>query len=141
MFTVSVRDHVMIAHSLRGELFGPAQRLHGATYVVDVELRRPELDPNGVVADIGRLMHMLAEVLAPLRYQNLDDLPALRGMNTTTEVLARWVFDQLAARIARGELGATSTDGLASMRVVLRESHTAWAAFDAPLPSGRPVAP
>lgn len=139
MFTVSVRDHVMIAHSLRGELFGPAQRLHGATYVVDLELKRRELDPNGVVADIGRATTLLGEVLAPLRYQNLDDVPALRELNTTTEVLAKWIYDQLAARIARGELGP-GAEGLESMRVVLNESHVAWAAYEAALPGGRPGA-
>jgi 6-pyruvoyl-tetrahydropterin synthase len=105
MFTVSVRDHVMIAHSLHGELFGPAQRLHGATYVVDIELRRPTLDPNGVVADIGRATALLGRVLDPLRYQNLDAVPALHGINTTTEALAQWVHQQLAQQIARGEPG------------------------------------
>src|SRR5688500_4731793 len=106
MYTVSVRDHVMIAHSLRGQVFGPAQRLHGATYVVDLELRRPDLDADGIVADIGRLTNLLAEVLAPLRYQNLDTVPELAQLNTTTEVLARWIYDRSAERIRAGELGA-----------------------------------
>lgn len=132
MFTVSVRDHVMIAHSLRGQVFGPAQRLHGATYVVDLELRRPNLDADGIVADIGRLTSLLAEVLEPLRYQNLDTVPELAQLNTTTEVLARWIYDRSAERILAGALGAGS-EGLLSMRIVLRESHVAWAAYEAEL--------
>jgi 6-pyruvoyltetrahydropterin/6-carboxytetrahydropterin synthase len=131
MFSVSVRDHVMIAHSLRGELFGPAQRLHGATYVVDFELKRPELDPHGVVVDIGRATALLSDVLEPLRYQNLDQVPALSGLNTTTEVLAKWIFDRLAERLS--ELGA-SASGVTHMRVVLNESHVAHAAYEAALP-------
>jgi 6-pyruvoyltetrahydropterin/6-carboxytetrahydropterin synthase len=133
MFIVSVRDHVMIAHSLRGELFGPAQRLHGATYVIDLELRRAELDPHGVVVDIGRATDVLARALDPLRYQNLDVDPALSALNTTTEVLARTIFERVAERIARGELGPGS-EGLCSMRVTLRESHVAWAAYETELP-------
>jgi 6-pyruvoyltetrahydropterin/6-carboxytetrahydropterin synthase len=133
MFTVSVRDHVMIAHSLRGAVFGPAQRLHGATYVVDLELRREQLNADGIVVDIGRLSNLLASVLEPLRYQNLDQLAELTGLNTTTEALAKWVYDQSRERIAKGELGAGS-EGLRSMRVVLGESHVAWAAYEAELP-------
>src|SRR5256885_3282132 len=110
MYTVTVRDHVMIAHSFRGDLFGPAQRLHGATYVVDVELRRPGLDPTGVVVDIGRASEALRAVLAPLAYRNLDELPELRGHNTTTEFLARFIFDAMAARAAAGALGPGSTE-------------------------------
>jgi 6-pyruvoyltetrahydropterin/6-carboxytetrahydropterin synthase len=132
MFSVSVRDHVMIAHSLRGEVFGPAQGLHGATYVVELELRRKQLDENGIVADIGRATTLLSEVLEPLRYRNLDDVAALRGLNTTTEVLAQWIHDRLRERIVQGALGQ-GAHGLASMRVVLRESHVAWAAYEAEL--------
>jgi 6-pyruvoyl-tetrahydropterin synthase len=132
MFTVSVRDHVMIAHSLRGEVFGPAQRLHGATYVVEIELRRRELDEHGIVADIGRAGELLAEVLAPLRYQNLDAVPALHALNTTTEALAKWIHDALSERIRRGELGPGAR-GIHALRVLLRESHVAWAAYEAEL--------
>lgn len=134
MFTVSVRDHVMIAHSLRGEVFGPAQRMHGATYVIDVALRRPALDDDGIVADIGRLGALLGEVLEPLRYRDLDREPALAGLNTTTEALAKWIFDRLAARIAEGALGAGS-DGLTALRVRLNESHVAWAQYEGALPA------
>jgi 6-pyruvoyl-tetrahydropterin synthase len=122
----------MIAHSYRGEVFGPAQRMHGATYVVDVELRRPELDPDGVVVDIGRASAALREVLAEINYRNLDEEPAFAGKNTTTEFLARVVFDRMASRIRAGALGSGAS-GLSSMRVTLRESHVAWAAYDAPL--------
>lgn len=115
----------MIAHSFRGDLFGPAQRLHGATYVVDVELRREKLDPNGVVVDIGRASEVLRQVLGKLGYRNLDDLPEFAGKNTTTEFLARWVFDQMAAA-----LGAE----LSSIKVTLHESHVAWASFEQELP-------
>jgi 6-pyruvoyl-tetrahydropterin synthase len=140
MFTVCVRDHFMIAHSFRGEVFGPAQRMHGATYVVDVELRRSELDPDGVVVDIGRASAALRKVLADLDYRNLDEEPAFAGKNTTTEFLARMIFDRMARRIHAGELGSTARSsagagagGLTSMRVALRESHVAWAAYEAPL--------
>jgi 6-pyruvoyl-tetrahydropterin synthase len=132
MFSVSVRDHVMIAHSLRGQVFGPAQRLHGATYVVEIELRRPELDADGIVADIGRVTQLLNSALEPLRYQNLDEVPALRGLNTTTEALAKWVYDRLAERIVQGELGPGS-EGITLLRVLLRESHVAYAAYEAAL--------
>jgi 6-pyruvoyltetrahydropterin/6-carboxytetrahydropterin synthase len=135
MFTVSVRHHVMIAHSFRGELFGPAQRLHGATYVVDVEFRRPELGNEGVVVDIGRATDALSAVLGDLNFRNLDEDPAFQGKNTTTEFLAKVVFDRMAARLARGELGPGSQE-IASMRVVLHESHVAWAAYEAPLRAG-----
>jgi 6-pyruvoyl-tetrahydropterin synthase len=134
MFSVCVRDHFMVAHSFRGEVFGPAQRMHGATYVVDVELRRSELDPDGLVVDIGRASAALRKVLADLDYRNLDEEPAFVGKNTTTEFLARLIFDRLAGRIRAGELGSTATaGGLASMRVTLRESHVAWAAYEASL--------
>ncbi len=136
MFTVCVRDRFMIAHSFRGEVFGPAQRMHGATYVVDVELRRSELDPDGVVVDIGRASAALRKVLADLDYRNLDAEPEFAGNNTTTEFLARMIFDRMAGRIRAGELGSTASagagaGGLASMRVALRESDVAWAAYEA----------
>lgn len=134
MYSVGVRSHFMIAHSFRGEAFGPAQRVHGATYVVDLELRRAELDGDGVVADIGRLTGLLQAVLAELNYRNLDDEPAFAGSNTTTEFLARVVFDRVAARIRAGELGADGAR-LASMRVTLNESHVAWAAYEGSLPA------
>src|SRR5580765_5906113 len=105
MYSVCVRDHLMVAHSFRGEIFGPAQRLHGATFVVDVEFRRPNLDSNGIVVDIGRATATLSEILDALSYRNLDEEPAFKGRNTTTEVLAREVFDRLSAAIARGDLG------------------------------------
>lgn len=138
MFTVCVRDHFMIAHSFRGEIFGPAQRPHGATYVVDVELRRSELDPDGLVVDIGRASAALRKVLADLDYRDLDDEPAFAGKNTTTEFLAWTIFDRMARRIRAGELGKAARPdegegGLASMRVTLRESHVAWAAYEAAL--------
>jgi 6-pyruvoyl-tetrahydropterin synthase len=133
MFCVGIRDHVMIAHSFRGELFGPAQRLHGATYVVDVELRRATLDPSGVVVDIGRACEVLRAVLQPLAFRNLDELPELAGKNTTTEVMARFVFDRMAESAAAGALGPGSTE-LASIKVTLHESHVAWASYEAELP-------
>lgn len=132
MYTVCVREHFMIAHSFRGDVFGPAQRLHGATYVVDLELRRPELDADGVVADIGRATAVLRAVLGELNFRNLDDDPVFAGKNTTTEFLARIVFDRVADRIHRGELG-TGADGIEAMKVTLNESHVAWASFEAPL--------
>src|SRR5436189_4387699 len=105
MYSVSIRGHIMIAHSLRGEVFGPAQKLHGATYVIDVEFRRPELDADGIVVDIGRAGEALRGVLASLNYSNLDDDPSFTGRNTTTEFLARVLFDRLVAAIHRGDLG------------------------------------
>jgi 6-pyruvoyl-tetrahydropterin synthase len=133
MYTVSVRDHFMIAHSFRGEAFGPAQRLHGATYVVDLEFRRAELDPDGMVVDIGRAGDVLRAVLGEVNYRNLDDVPEFAGRNTTTEFLARTIFDRVAAAIARGDLGAAAR-GVDSMRVTLHESHVASASYDARLP-------
>jgi 6-pyruvoyltetrahydropterin/6-carboxytetrahydropterin synthase len=132
VFTVSVRDHFMIAHSFSGQVFGPAQKLHGATYVVDVEFRRPELDPDGIVVDIGRASDGLREVLAALNFRNLDDEPAFRGKNTTTEFLAFVVHERMAKKIAAGELGPHA-HGLASLRVTLHESHVAWAAYEGAL--------
>jgi 6-pyruvoyl-tetrahydropterin synthase len=123
---------MMIAHSFRGELFGPAQRLHGATYVVDVEFQRSELGSEGVVVDIGRASDALGAVLKELDFRNLDDDPAFRGKNTTTEFLSKVVFDRVAARIANGELGPGS-EALVAMKVTLHESHLAWAAYSGPL--------
>ncbi|MCC7220540.1 MAG: 6-carboxytetrahydropterin synthase [Candidatus Contendobacter sp.] len=133
MYSICVRDHFMIAHSFRGETFGPAQRLHGATYVVDVELRRPELDPDGVVVDIGKLSAALRAALDELNYRNLDELPQFIGHNTTTEALARAIFDRIAMWIEDGQLG-TGAAGLRSMRVTLHESHVAWASYEGSLP-------
>ena len=133
MYSVCVRDHVMIAHSFRGELFGPAQRLHGATYVIDVEMRRATLDASGVVVDIGRAGDALRAVVGEFEFRNLDDDAAFAGKNTTTEFLAKVIFDRMAARVAKGELGPGG-DGLDSMRVTLHESHVAWAAFEGPIP-------
>jgi 6-pyruvoyl-tetrahydropterin synthase len=133
MFSVCVRDHFMIAHSFNGKVFGPAQKLHGATYVVDVEFKRRELDADGTVVDIGRASDSLRDVLAALNFRNLDDEPAFRGRNTTTEVLAFAIYERMAAKVAAGELG-THAHGLASLRVVLHESHVAWAAYEGALP-------
>jgi 6-pyruvoyltetrahydropterin/6-carboxytetrahydropterin synthase len=132
MYSVCVRDHLMVAHSFRGEVFGPAQRLHGATYVVDVEFRRSELDPDGIVVDIGQATEALHAALADLNFRNLDDSPAFRGRNTTTEFLASVVFDALAAAIRRGDLGPGAR-AIEGMRVTLHESHVAWASFDGPV--------
>jgi len=129
MYSVSVRDHVMVAHSFRGDVFGPAQRLHGATYVVDVELRRPALDADGIVVDIGRAAEALRRILAELNYRNLDEVPAFHGRNTTTEFLARVVFDGFVEAIRRGDLGP-SAHAVEQVRVTLHESHVASASFD-----------
>ena len=129
MFSVTVRDHMLIAHSLRGEAFGPAQRLHGATYVVDATLKRADLDADGVVVDIGRAAEELHAVLSELSYRNLDDEPALAGVNTTSEALARLIADRLAERAQAGALGeaARTLDGLV---VTLHESHIASASYE-----------
>lgn len=132
MFTVCVRDHMMIAHSLRGKVFGPAQKLHGATYVVDVEFRRRELDSNGIVVDIGAASAALRGILATVQYRNLDDLVEFDKAVTTTEYLARWVFLRMRAALDSGKLGESARD-IEAMRVVLHESHIAWAAYEAPL--------
>ncbi|MDQ5909702.1 MAG: hypothetical protein QG599_1797 [Pseudomonadota bacterium] len=129
MYTVCVRDHFMIAHSFQGTIFGPAQKMHGATYVVDLELRRPDLDPDGVVVDIGKLSDSLRAVLAELNYRNLDQTPEFAGRNTTTEFLAREIFDRMAVRIEEGQLGPNTAE-LSSMRVTLHESHVAWASYE-----------
>jgi 6-pyruvoyl-tetrahydropterin synthase len=133
MFSVSVRDHFMIAHSFDGQVFGPAQKLHGATYVVDVEFKRRELDADGIVVDIGRATDCLRDVLGTLNFRNLDDEPAFRGKNTTTEFLAFTIFERMAAKVAAGELGAHA-NGLTGLRVTLHESHVAWAAYEGALP-------
>ena len=132
MFSVSVRDHFMIAHSFKGPVFGPAQKLHGATYVVDVEFKRRELDADGIVVDIGRATDSLRAVLADLNFRNLDDEPKFRGKNTTTEFLAFAIYERMAAKVAAGELGPHA-GGLAALRVTLHESHVAWAAYEAKL--------
>src|SRR6476619_1697209 len=132
LFSVTVRDHVMIAHSFRGEVFGPAQRLHGATYVVDATFRRTELDADDIVVDIGRASEELHAVLAELNYRNLDDEPAFAGTNTSTEALARVIADRLAARVHAGALGEGARD-LEGLVVTLHESHIAWASYERPL--------
>jgi 6-pyruvoyl-tetrahydropterin synthase len=129
MFSVTVRDHIMIAHSLKGAVFGPAQRLHGATYLVDATFRRPALDADGIVVDIGRASEQLRAVLEPLGYRNLDDDPELAGANTTTERLAQVIADRLAHRIHSGDLGE-GAHGLSAITVTLRESHVAWASYE-----------
>jgi 6-pyruvoyl-tetrahydropterin synthase len=132
MYCVTVRDHVMIAHSLRGEVFGPAQRLHGATYVVDAAFSSEHLDTDGIVVDIGKATEELHAVLADLNYRNLDDESALGDQNTTTEALARLVADRLADRVVAGALGRAAQD-LSSLKVTLHESHVAWASYERPL--------
>jgi 6-pyruvoyltetrahydropterin/6-carboxytetrahydropterin synthase len=134
MYSVNVRDHFMIAHSFQGQVFGPAQRMHGATYVVDLELRRPELDADGIVVDIGRATQVLHTVLGELNFRNLDEESAFQGRNTSTEFLARVVFDRVAGRIAAGELGSNAA-GLSHLKVSLHESHVAWAAYEGGLPA------
>lgn len=131
MYAVEVRDHIMIAHSFRGEMFGPAQALHGATFVVDVAFFSPELTPEGVVVDIGKAHEVLKEILGPLAYQNLDTLQEFSGRNTTTEVLCRHVFDKMAGAVRQGRLGATPS----RLKVTLHESHVARAWFEADVPA------
>ena len=137
MYSVTVRGHMMIAHSFKGAVFGPAQRMHGATYVVDVEFRRPALDGDGIVVDIGRATDALNTILAEMNYRNLDEEPSFSGRNTTTEFLARVVFDRLVESIGRGDVGPGAT-AVESIRVTLHESHLAAAAFDGPVPSRTP---
>ena len=132
MFSVTVRDHMMIAHSFRGDVFGPAQRLHGATYVVDATFRRATLDADNIVVDIGRAAEELRAVVAELTYRNLDDEPAFAGMNTSTEALARVVADRLAERVHAGALGDAARE-LEGLIVTLHESHIAWASYERPL--------
>ena len=130
MVTLTVRDHILIAHSFRGEVFGPARRLHGATFVVDLALRRPDLDADGIVADIGLVSQLLKEVLEPLNYRNLDEVPEFAGQNTTTEFLAREIVARVRARIEAGALGGEAAQALRSIRVTLHESHLASASFE-----------
>ncbi len=132
MYTLGVRDHLMIAHSFQGEVFGPAQRLHGATYVVDMEFRRAALDTDGLVVDIGLASQALGRLLGELNYRNLDEVPAYTGRNTTTEFLARDIFERMRAAIEAGELGPQA-QGLTALCVTLNESHIAWASYEADL--------
>jgi 6-pyruvoyl-tetrahydropterin synthase len=132
VFSVTVRDHMMVAHSFRGEVFGPAQRLHGATYVVDATFRRTALDADNIVVDIARAAEELHAVVAELSYRNLDDEPAFAGMNTSTEALARVIADRLAGRVQAGALGDSARE-LAGLTVTLHESHIAWASYERPL--------
>ena len=129
MYSLNVRDHFMIAHSFRGEVFGPAQGLHGATYVVDATFRRADLDPDGLVVDIGLAAQQLQLVLSELNYTNLDDNPALEGKNTTTEFLAREIFDRLVTALHAGKLGETARQ-ITQLTVALSESHVAWASYE-----------
>jgi 6-pyruvoyl-tetrahydropterin synthase len=133
MYSLAVSDHFMIAHSFVGEVFGPAQQLHGATYAVEMEVRRAQLDSDGLVCDIGLALATLKDVLGGLNYKNLDEVGEFRGRNTTTEFLAGEIFRRLKPRIAAGELGRGTAGALESLRVVLRESPSAWAAFEGPL--------
>ena len=132
MFTVEVRDHIMIAHSFQGAVFGPAQKLHGATFVVDAAFIAETIDGNGVVIDIGRAHDALRAVLAPLNYRNLDELPELKGVNTTTEFISKYIFDGLARHARDGELGRDGRE-LKAIRITLSESHVARAQYEAPL--------
>jgi len=133
MYSLAVSDHVMIAHSFVGDIFGPAQRLHGATYAVEVEFRRQELDADGLICDIGKALDTLKAVLGEINYRNLDEVPGFKGRNTTTEFLAGDIFRRMKTRIVAGALGPDIAPALASMRVMLRESPVAWAAFEGKL--------
>ncbi|QRX90802.1 MULTISPECIES: 6-pyruvoyl trahydropterin synthase family protein [Streptomyces] len=129
MFSITVRDHLMVAHSFRGAVFGPAQRLHGATFIVDATFRRPELDDDDIVVDIGLATQALGAVVAELNYRNLDDEPAFAGTNTSTEALAKVIADRLVDRVHAGDLGAGARE-LAGITVTLHESHIAWASYE-----------
>ncbi|MBL1103296.1 6-carboxytetrahydropterin synthase [Streptomyces sp. 5-8] len=129
MFSITVRDHIMIAHSFRGEVFGPAQRLHGATFLVDATFRREQLDEDNIVVDIGLATQELGAITAELNYRNLDDEPEFAGINTSTEFLAKVIADRLAERVHKGALGE-GAKGLAGMTVTLHESHIAWASYE-----------
>ncbi|GIM92300.1 6-pyruvoyl trahydropterin synthase family protein [Paractinoplanes toevensis] len=129
MFSVTVRDHIMVAHSFTGEVFGPAQKLHGATFVVDATFRRPELDDDNIVVDIGRALEELRTICGALSYRNLDDEDAFKGINTSTEFLAKVIADRLADKVASGDLGAGAA-GLTGISVTLHESHVAWASYE-----------
>ena len=141
MYSVTVRDHIMVAHSLSGAVFGPAQRLHGATYIVDFELRSAQLDANGIVVDIGLAIELLHAVLQPLKYMNLDDMPELRGLNTTTEVLARYIFDRLKDRLIAHPQVLVGAQGLQAMRITLTESPQAWVTYTGALSETTESAP
>jgi 6-pyruvoyl-tetrahydropterin synthase len=132
LFAVEVRDHIMIAHSFRGELFGPAQGLHGATFVIDAAFMSEKLDANGVVVDIGRAHEALKSILRPLNYRNLDEVPEFKGANTTTEFITRHIYDQLAEAARASKLGRADRE-LAAIRVTISESHVARAWYEAPL--------
>lgn len=134
MYSLNVREHFMIAHSFKGEIFGPAQAMHGATYVVDMEMRRAELDEDGLVVDIGLASESLAAILAELNYKNLDEVAEFKGKNTTTEFLAHVIFQRIAKMIAAGKLGPAAL-GLDALKVTLNESHVAWAAYEGALPA------
>jgi 6-pyruvoyl-tetrahydropterin synthase len=129
LFSVTVRDHIMVAHSFHGEVFGPAQRLHGATFLVDATFRRPELDADNIVVDIGLASQQLGEIVGELNYRNLDDESAFAGTNTSTEFLAKVIADRLADRVADGRLGEGAR-GLTGIGVTLHESHIAWAGYE-----------
>ncbi|MEU0006836.1 6-carboxytetrahydropterin synthase [Streptomyces sp. NPDC006314] len=129
MFSITVRDHIMIAHSFRGEVFGPAQRLHGATFLVDATFRREQLDEDNIVVDIGLATQELGAVVAELNYRNLDDEPEFAGINTSTEFLAKVIADRLAERVHKGALGE-GAKGLGGITVTLHESHIAWASYE-----------
>ncbi|MGD9871188.1 MAG: 6-pyruvoyl tetrahydropterin synthase family protein [Thauera sp.] len=132
MYSLTVRDHIMIAHSFQGAIFGPAQRVHGATYLVDACFQRSELDADGLVVDIGLAGETLKAVLGELNFRNLDDEPAFRGQNTTTEFMARVIFERLAAALRDGKLGS-GAQGLERLKVTLHESHIAWASYEGAL--------
>jgi 6-pyruvoyl-tetrahydropterin synthase len=129
LFSVTVRDHMMIAHSFTGEVYGPAQKLHGATFVVDATFQRPELDDDNIVVDIGRASEELKAIVGAFSYRNLDELPEFKGVNTSTEFLAKVIADKLADKVAAGELGAGAS-GLTGIQVTLHESHLAWAGYE-----------
>jgi 6-pyruvoyl-tetrahydropterin synthase len=131
MYYLAVKDHIMIAHSFRGDIFGPAQSLHGATFEIEVEVRRERLDEYGLVCDIGRAIIVLREVLSAFNYKNLDDVSEFKGKNTTTEFMAGEIFERMRQRIISGDLGPGTANTLHSMKVVLKESSVAWAAFEA----------
>ena len=132
MYELTVRDHFMIAHSFRGEIFGPAQKMHGATYVVDASFRRQTLDDDDLIVDIGLASKVLGEILADYNYRNLDEVEAFRGRNTTTEFMAKVIFDRIAEAIRGGRLGAAAT-GLSGLKISLKESHLAWASYEGDL--------
>ncbi|MEE4297520.1 MAG: 6-carboxytetrahydropterin synthase [Wenzhouxiangella sp.] len=129
MYELTVRDHFMIAHSFRGEIFGPAQKMHGATYVVDASFRRQDLDQDDLIVDIGLASEVLGEILSEYNFQNLDEIEAFRGRNTTTEFMAKVIFDRIADAIKQGKLGPTAA-GLTGLKISLKESHLAWASYE-----------